>query len=220
MDRAHFVPGYKGLWRRLSSPVTDTLLAAPPFAAAVSLGFALLQAFWFFLPAYAANPAAVLWGGGRPIDGGRVLADGYRLFGDGKTWRGLLGGTLTGAAVGLLQWGVALGVEPDLAWGPVPRGLVPVFVLPAGALLGDLLGSYVKRRMGRPKGARTPGLDWYDFFLGALLLLVLADYPFFVEHYVQGEAVFGLLFVIVITPVLHRGVNILGFRLGKKDVPW
>ena len=162
----------------------------------------------------------MLWGGGRPVDGGRILRDGYRLFGDGKTWRGLAGGTLTGAAVGLLQWVIASAVEPELSWGGLPRGLVPVVVLPAGALLGDLLGSYLKRRMGKPKGARTPGLDWYDFYLGAFLLLVLADYPFFLEHYVRGEAIYGLLFVTVITPVLHRVVNILGFKLGKKDVPW
>jgi len=196
-------------------------LAVPPFAAAVSVGFALLQAFWFFLPAYVANPAAALWGGGRPIDGGRVLADGRRLFGDGKTWRGLFGGIATGAAVGLVQWGVALAAEPDLAWGDFPNGLVPVLALPTGALLGDLLlGSFTKRRMGKPKGARTPVLDWYDFCVGAFLLLVLADSAFFLEHYVRGDAIFGLLLVIVITPLLHRGVNILGFRLGKKEVPW
>ena len=186
----------------------------------MSLGFAVLQAFWFFLPAYVANPAAVLFGGGRPIDGGRVLADGHRLFGDGKTWRGLGGGVLIGVLVGFVEWGLASVVEPELAWGTGPQGLVPLLVLPVGALLGDLLGSYVKRRMGKPKGAKTPFLDWYDFYLGGFLLLVLADYGFFLSHYVRGEAIYGLLFVTVITPVLHRVVNILGFKLGKKDVPW
>jgi len=186
----------------------------------MSLGFALLQAFWFFLPAYVANPAAVLFGGGRPVDGGRVLADGHRLLGDGKTWRGFAGGVFVGIAVGLLQWGIALAVEPELAWGSFPGGLVPLFALAFGALLGDLLGAYVKRRMGRPRGANMPGLDWYDFYLGAFVLLVLADYGFFRTHYVLGDAILGLLLVTVITPLLHRAVNILGFRLGKKDVPW
>jgi len=185
----------------------------------MSIGFALLQAFWFFLPAYVANPTAVLFGGGRPIDGGRVLADGHRLFGDGKTWRGLVGGVLSGILVGLIQWPAAA-IDPDLSWGPFPRGLLPIVVLPIGALLGDLLGSYVKRRAGREKGARTPGLDWYDFYLGAFALLAIADYAFFTSHYVTGEAIYGFLFITVITPVLHRAVNILGFQLGKKDVPW
>jgi len=186
----------------------------------VSLGFALLQSFWFFLPAFVANPSAALFGGGRPIDGMRVLSDGNRLFGDGKTWRGFGGGVFGGAVLGLIQWGVSFAVDPDLSFGPFPAGLVPIVVLPTGALLGDLLGSYLKRRAGKPKGAKTHGLDWYDFYLGAFLLLILTDYPFFLDHFVIGEAIYGLAFVTVITPVLHRVVNILGFRLGKKDVPW
>ncbi len=186
----------------------------------MSLGFALAQAFWFFLPAYVANPAAVLFGGGRPIDGGRVLSDGQRLFGDGKTWRGFGGGVCAGIVLGLILWGVSGVADPELSFGSFPAGLVPILVLPTGALLGDLLGSYVKRRAGKPKGARAPGLDWYDFYLGAFVLLAIADYEFFLTHYVLGEAIYGLLFVTVITPVLHRAVNILGFRMGKKDVPW
>ena len=51
---------------------------------------AIPQALWFFVPAFVANPAAVLFGGGAPIDSGRTLRDGERVFGDGKTWRGLV----------------------------------------------------------------------------------------------------------------------------------
>ena len=29
-----------------------------------------------------------------PIDGGRVMKDGNRMLGDGKTWNGLIGGSL------------------------------------------------------------------------------------------------------------------------------
>src|SRR5256885_9473968 len=54
---------------------------------------AIPQALWFFLPAFVANPFAVVSGGGAPIDGGRSLSDGQRMFGDGKTWRGPGGGT-------------------------------------------------------------------------------------------------------------------------------
>lgn len=186
----------------------------------MSVGFALVQAFWFFLPAFVANPLAVLSGGGPPIDGGRVLSDGYRLFGDGKTWRGLGGGIAGGVLVGVVLWGLALAAAPDLSWGPVPAGFLPILVLPTGALLGDLLGAYIKRRAGKARGAKAPGLDWYDFYLGAFALLAVADYGFFVDHYVSGEAIYGFAFVTVITPVLHRVVNLLGFRLGKKDVPW
>src|SRR5439155_20883889 len=58
---------------------------------------AIPQALWFFLPAFVANPFAVVSGGGWPIDGGRRLSDGERLFGAGRTWRGLVGGRASGS---------------------------------------------------------------------------------------------------------------------------
>src|SRR3989442_2350991 len=63
---------------------------------------AIPQALWFFLPAFVANPMAVVFGGGTPIDFRRTFRDRERLFGDGKTWRGLVGGTLSGAVLGFL----------------------------------------------------------------------------------------------------------------------
>src|SRR3989475_5585609 len=93
------------------------------YAAAMDL-VAIPQALWFFLPAYVANPMAVVFGGGTPIDFGRTLRDGERLFGDGKTWRGLVGGTLAGGFLRLL-----LGL-PFPAFAPPPPGS---FILPPRA---------------------------------------------------------------------------------------
>ncbi len=56
----------------------------------------IVIAFWAMLPAYVPNNAAVLAGGGRPIDGGRTW-DGKRVLGDGKTWRGTLRVSLRGS---------------------------------------------------------------------------------------------------------------------------
>src|SRR2546425_3674974 len=63
---------------------------------------AILQALWFFLPAFVANPMAVVFGGGTPIDFGRTLGDRERLFGDGKTWRGPVGGAVLGGVPGFV----------------------------------------------------------------------------------------------------------------------
>ena len=180
----------------------------------------MLQAFWFFLPAYVANPTAVLFGGGTPMDFGKVLKDGKRLFGDGKTWRGFGGGILSGIVLGFLLWGVGALAYAPLSYGQFPEGLVPIILLPLGALLGDLVGSFIKRRMGKAKGAPVLGLDQYDFMVGAMVLLFIVQTGWFLRHYWDGEAVFGLVFVIVLTPFLHRAVNIIGFKLGKKEVPW
>jgi CDP-2,3-bis-(O-geranylgeranyl)-sn-glycerol synthase len=184
------------------------------------VALAIFQAFWLFLPAYVANPTAVLFGGGTPMDFGKVLGDGRRLFGDGKTWRGFGGGVLCGIMLGLILWGVAALIYTPLTYGAFPDGLAPVVLLPVGALLGDSVGSFIKRRMGKPKGAPVPGLDQYDFMVGAMILLILLQTGWFLQHYWDGEAVFGLVFVIALTPILHRVVNIIGYRLGKKEVPW
>ena len=190
---------------------------------------AIPQALWFFLPAFVANPMAVLWGGGLPIDLGRTWRDGERLFGDGKTWRGLFGGTLSGAALGLLLFLPFGYAAPGSSWSfgspetSIGSAAVLAFAASAllafGALLGDVAGAFVKRRMRKPRGSKAPVLDQYDFVAGGLLLsLLLASWS--VPRFFSGDAWYGLLAIILITPALHRGVNIVGYRMGKKHEPW
>lgn len=182
---------------------------------------AIPQAVWFFLPAYVANPMAVVFGGGAPIDFGRRLRDGERIFGDGKTWRGLVGGVATAAFLGLLLSGLAEVVSPASAWsfGMWPEALGMSALLAFGSLLGDLAGAFGKRRMHLPRGAKARGLDQYDFVVGALLVS-LAIPGWSVGRFYSGDALFGLVAIIVITPALHRAVNLVGYRIGKKHEPW
>ena len=182
---------------------------------------AIPQALWFFLPAYVANPMAVVFGGGPPIDFGRSLRDGERIFGDGKTWRGLVGGTFSGALLGILVSAPVNLVASGSSWsfGPTADAFVVSAVLAFGALLGDLAGAFVKRRMHKPRGAKAPGLDQYDFVAGGLALS-LAVPAWSVPRFFSGDALLGLVAIIVITPALHRAVNILGYRMGKKHEPW
>ncbi len=120
--------------------------------------------------------------------------------------------------VGSIQWFSTPLWEGTFS--PFIRFLGPVFALSFGALLGDVLGSFLKRRMGMDKGSRAPVLDQYDFVLGALVLTAVIFPSWVMFHYVLGEAVFGLILIIVITPILHRTVNIIGYKIGKKEVPW
>lgn len=180
----------------------------------------LVLAFWFFLPAYVANPAAVLVGGGTPMDFGRSWRD-RRLLGDGKTWRGFLGGGLLALVLGVLQWAAALPFPgTPFSYGPFPAFLGLLAALAYGSLVGDALGSFLKRRAGLPKGHRTPVLDQYDFVLGAFLATGLAYPGWLAAHYLRGEALLGLILILVLTPVLHRVVNLIGYRMGRKEVPW
>lgn len=180
-----------------------------------------LLGVWFFLPAYLANPMAALLGGGTPIDFGRSLRDGHRVFGDGKTWRGLAGGIVAGIVIGLLLHLAGSAVLPALSFGAtLGAATTAIVLLAAGALLGDLAGAFVKRRLGKPRGAPVLGLDQYDFVAGAFALLLVFDRDWWLPRYWYGDAIFGLVLVIVITPLLHRAVNILGYRMGTKREPW
>ncbi len=189
----------------------------------------IIQAFFAMLPAYVAGPAAVLTGGGPPMDGGRVWKDGNRILGDGKTWRGLIGGTVAGIAlVGILSMAVRASGNDFLTDFTMPNWDSPYswlwvgFLMAFGSLMGDFVKSFFKRRTGAKRGAKSPVIDMYDFILGSWLLAVLLANPWFMETFWPGEYSFPwhILVVLIISPALHRGVNIIGYKMGKKDVPW
>lgn len=174
-----------------------------------------LTAVWLMLPAYVPNSAAVLTGGGPPIDGGRMFR-GNRLLGDGKTWAGTLGGLIAGTGVALILNLLLPHVEAMTGVTLFSFPLVVVLALPAGALIGDMAASFIKRRSGRERGAPAPGLDQLDFVAGSLVLTGLLA-PSWIIETVSIEVI---VFILVLTPVLHVGVNIVGYRAGLKDEPW
>jgi CDP-2,3-bis-(O-geranylgeranyl)-sn-glycerol synthase len=181
----------------------------------VTLVETVAVAVWTMLPAYVPNNAAVLLGGGRPIDGGRTL-DGARVLGDGKTWRGAVAGTLAGMTLALVLNGIAptVGTATEL---PVPRfPPAAVLALPLGAILGDTLASFLKRRTGRSRGAAFPGLDQLDFLLGALALTALVATAWFTATFTLAV----LVAVLVLTPLLHVTANVVAYRAGLKSEPW
>jgi CDP-2,3-bis-(O-geranylgeranyl)-sn-glycerol synthase len=176
---------------------------------------------WLMLPALVPNSAAVLFGGGPPMDFGKSWR-GRRLLGDGKTWRGFFGGAFTGLCAGAIQIIVTttLDKQHDYGFGDLPWALAIVAGLSFGAMAGDSVGSFVKRRMGVERGKKAPVLDQYNFVMGAVLLALLVSPGWFVGHYLEGNGYWGLLAFLVVVPVLHRSVNIIGYKLGKKNVPW
>ncbi len=175
----------------------------------------VVMAFWVMLPAYIPNNAAVLAGGGRPIDGGRRLGE-RRLLGDGKTWRGLLGGWLAGVTVALALTAIAPDMSEPLGVDLPEFPLAVALLFPLGAMLGDIGASFLKRRTGRERGAPFPGVDQLDFVAGSLLLALVAAPAWFLDTLTPG--VLGV--VIVVTPVLHVLANVLAYLLGLKDEPY
>ena len=177
---------------------------------------------WLMLPAYLANTIASIVGGGPPIDNGRNWNDGRRILGDGKTWRGLIGGTLGGLLVGHLQMTAGADFFSSyVSWSSSPYLIF--FLLAFGALAGDMAASFIKRRQGQERGTKSPLLDMYDFIIGALVLTGLFGGGW-LNHWLFGGWIshgwVPLITLIIATPILHRSVNILGYRLGVKQVPW
>lgn len=93
-----------------------------------------------------------------PVDFGHVMADGERLFGSHKTWRGLISGILSCTAVGVLF---------DLPF-EIGAGIA------AASLLADCATSAIKRRMHLKPGSEYAGLDQIG---EALLPLVIFARP-------------------------------------------
>jgi len=100
------------------------------------------------------------------------------------------------------------------------RAYIVAILIPLGALLGDLLGSFIKRRRGLGRGEKIVFLDIYDLLLGVFILLIIFQFNWFYSTFIDGIRIFALLFILILTPLLHRFTNIIGFKLGKKKEPW
>lgn len=154
----------------------------------------IIETIYIFLPAYVANAAPVLFGGGAPLDGGRIWRDGRPLLGSHKTVRGLVSSLLLGSTVGVIQ------MQPL-------RGLL----MTIGAVLGDLSVSFLKRRAGLRPGAPLPIADQLSFIASAVFLSHLVPPPLEVERVVT---------ILVLTVPIHLVANVFAWLLGLKKEPW
>ena len=181
----------------------------------------MFTGLWLFLPAMVPNSAAVVFGGKTKIDFGRSWR-GKRIFGDGKSWRGFFGGALSGVLVGLILIAVSSVWDPENYWGfgPFWDNVGVLFCLSFGAVLGDLCGAFIKRRLGMERGQKAPILDQYDFVIGAFLVTALFFPDWVYANYIEGWHIAALIFIIVIMFAIHRIVNIIGYRMGLKKEPW
>lgn len=171
---------------------------------------------WLMLPAYLASPAAsiaiFLTGQGKPIDLNKKINN-KRILGNGKTYKGFLCGVLIGIIAAILQNVLNFYYFNKLL--PV-FSLITVITLPLGAMLGDLIASFFKRRLGLKRGQAFPVLDQLDFVFGAWILTFIFASSWFIENFTLGIMLLSILF----TPILHLIVNIIGYRLGISREPW
>lgn len=168
---------------------------------------------YFFGPAYAADVTPVLakrlWPAfSRPVDGGRTFR-GLPIFGSHKTWRGVITGSMAGVVVYELQASLhGLGLLRQLALIDYSANhVLPGLLMGFGALAGDMVKSFFKRRVGIPPGASWLGFDQLDFFLGASLFVSL----------VQPLPMLPWLAVLPIVFVSDVAACALGYWAGLKE---
>ena len=163
----------------------------------------IMKSIYFFLPAYFANMAPILFKRlpllNKPIN--------KTKFGENKTWRGLVFATFLGAVVfwlqrvayqeGFTNWALIDYTDFSILFG---------VLLGFGAIFGDLVESYYKRKSGFKPGESWLPWDQLDFVLGGLI------FSFFI--YVPPAEV--VLVLLLVSPLLHIVVNYLGYLMKFK----
>lgn len=181
---------------------------------------AILFALWFLLPAADANMAPIfaahlpwLKRFDAPIDGGRTF-HGKPLLGTHKTWRGLLAGMVVSTLIFWLQQVLLahVGWLRPLAGG-VDYAALPTFVLGPlfglGALGGDAVKSFFKRRVGVESGKSWLPFDQLDYVIGGILVTL----PFVRLAWTQ------YLTMLIVWFLMHLLFSYLGWLLHLKEAP-
>lgn len=208
----------------------------------------LIFTLLFIVPAYISNASMVFTGGGKPIDGGRNFRDGRRILGDHKTWNGLKGPLYIGIPISLLlfllfnvlwlpireivleslaqgQYILYSNVEVFKYYfigGEFPINfiilIIRIILASYGAVIGDLIGSFLKRRVNIGSGAPFWIIDQLDFALCALLFVSIPS--FFFPTYFLLPDLFIIIFLLILTPAVSIIANTIAYITGLKDVPW
>lgn len=161
--------------------------------------------FLFFLPAFVGNSAPVLI---RHFPGlqrwNAPLSE--KFLGKNKTWRGLIFAIVTGSATGFALFAfipqflpISLSVEMGGCLGAL---------LGFGAIAGDAIESFIKRKVGKNPGEPLPFWDGVDYILGALLVAS----PFFIPNF------WSIVALLFLAPTLSLLANITSYLCGWKEV--
>ncbi len=87
-----------------------------------------------------------------------------------------------------------------------------------GAAIGDLIGSFIKRRFNYKSGAPFWILDQLDFALGSILFLIIPGLIWSSFFLIPDFNI--IVFILILTPSVSLFANTIAYLLGLKDVPW
>lgn len=179
----------------------------------------IISCLYFFLPAYLTNmtpPLAKRLGIfnflDKPVDFNKKFKK-EPILGSHKTWRGVVLGIMVGILFVYLQtWFYQLSFVQKISFLNYRKINVLFFgfLLSGGAVLGDLLSAFFKRRLRLKPGAKFLPFDQINYVLGAALFLT----PFLKIDILVWFT------LSVLTFFLHIIVNRIGYLLGLHSSKW
>lgn len=133
------------------------------------------------------------------------------LFGENKTWRGLIFGVLCGTAIAFLQFNFFIPEISifDYESQGLKNSLYLGFLQSSGILFFDILKSFFKRLRKKPPGSSWIPFDQLDY-LGGLVFSFLIFIP---------ESKY-ILTILIAGPFVHAIFNLLGYIFKIKKVYW
>ncbi len=175
----------------------------------------MLRSFIAFLPALVANSSPLILRNllknyeFTPIDFNKVLSDSERVLGSNKSWEGLAAGVCGGMLVGT-SYVFLLGSS---TW------IIYSFLMSVGAMLGDLLNSFIKRRLKIKPGDPFIPLDQLTFLYGAYLLAMPVG-NLYLGKMIKEVTLVDLAMATYLVMILHPLTNLIAYILKLKSEPW
>lgn len=168
-----------------------------------------LQVLYLFVPAFVANCTPVIMLN-VPVIKKWDAPVCQELFGKNKSWRGLILGTAAAVLIALVQhllFKAGL-ITLTSVHDSLKNTLTLGFLMGFGALAGDIVESYFKRRLKIMPGKPLPVFDGIDYMIGAVVLIM----PFY------KISIWQFLFLLIIGPVASLAANIVAYLVGWKKV--
>lgn len=152
----------------------------------------------------------------QPIDLGRTFK-GKRIFGDHKTWRGLVANVIfCTLGTGVQAWFQSTGSLPEWLFllDYESHALTVGIMLGLGMTLGELPNSFLKRRFEIPPGESREGFLGIVFFIYDQIDLTIGMWVFL--FFLIRPSLWLVLWSLLLTLVLHLAVSSVGYLLGMR----
>lgn len=129
-----------------------------------------------------------------PFDLGYGFLDGKRLLGDSKTWRGIIGAFVITSLLSLL----------------IGYSFLTGLLIAFGAMIGDLISSFIKRRLSMRTSSRALVLDQVpESLLPALLVMQ--------TFYLTPLTIF---FLVLLFCIFELAFSTVLFKIGVRRRPY